>query len=66
MLDQESFVTYLLKALDLLWVWWIVSMAIGLAVLYKQRTGPIATTLLGIYVGIALLIATVRSSFDDS
>jgi Yip1 domain len=52
MLDEASFVTYVLKALDLLYLWWIISMAIGLAVLYKRRTGPIA-----------MLIATVRSSF---
>ncbi len=63
MLDEQSFVTNVLKALDLMFLWWIISMAIGLAVLYKRRTGPVATTLIGVYVCIALLIATVRSSF---
>jgi hypothetical protein len=61
MLDEQSFVTYFLKALDLMFLWWIFSMAIGLAVLYKRRTAPVASTLLGIYVGVALLIAVVRS-----
>ena len=32
-------------------IWWMVSLAIGLGVLYRKRTGPIATTLLAIYVG---------------
>jgi Yip1 domain len=63
MLADDSFATYLLKALDLIILWWLISLAIGLAVLYKRRTGPVATTLIAVYVGIALLIATVRSSF---
>jgi hypothetical protein len=37
------------------------SLAIGLSVLYRKRTGPIATTLLGLYVAIGLIIAAVKS-----
>ena len=33
----------------------------SLGVLYRRRTGPIATTMLGLYVAIALLIAFFRS-----
>jgi len=60
-LDEKSLVTLFLGSIDLFFVWATISLAIGLAVLYKRRTGPIATTLLGIYVVIALVIAFYRS-----
>lgn len=60
-LSDTSFWSYFLGVLDLVWIWWIVSLAIGLAVLYKQRTGPLATLLLGLYGTLALLVAVVRS-----
>ena len=40
----------------------MVSLSIGLGVLYKKRTSPIATTLLTIYVVIALAIALIRTA----
>jgi hypothetical protein len=36
-------------------------LAIGLAVLYRRKTGMIATVLLGVYAVIAVGIATVTS-----
>jgi hypothetical protein len=50
-----------LGAIDLVLVWWIITLSIGLAVLYRRRTGGIAMTLLAIYVVIALIIGYVRS-----
>jgi hypothetical protein len=61
MLEETSFVTQFLSAIDLILVWWIVTISIGLAVLYKRRTGGIATTLLCIYVLFALVIGYARS-----
>jgi hypothetical protein len=61
MLDETSFVTRFLGAIDLVLVWWIITLSIGLAVLYRRRTGGIAMTLLAIYVVIALIIGYVRS-----
>lgn len=61
MLEEGTFTVLLLGAIDLFYVWWLVSLAIGLGVLYRRRTGPIATGLLSIYVAIALLLAVVRS-----
>jgi hypothetical protein len=61
MLDEKSFVTMFLGSIDLFFVWATISLAIGLGVLYRRRTGPIATTLLGIYVVVALVIALFRS-----
>ena len=61
MLEETSFITRFLGAIDLILVWWIFTLAIGLGVLYKRRTGGIATTLLALYVVIALIIGYVRS-----
>ena len=61
MLDETSFVTKFLGAIDLILVWWIVTLSIGLAVMYRRRTGGIATTLLAIYVVFALIVGYARS-----
>jgi hypothetical protein len=61
-LDEASFAARALGAVDLVLVWWLVSLAIGLGVLYRRRTAPIATTLLIIYVAIGLIIAAVKTA----
>jgi hypothetical protein len=62
-LDDASFAARTLGAVDLFLVWWLVSLAIGLGVLYRKRTAPIATRLLVIYVAIGLIIAAVKTAF---
>jgi hypothetical protein len=61
MIDDTSFLGRLLGMVDLFWVWWVFVLAIGLAVLYRRRTQPIATTLFAIYACIALGIAFFTS-----
>jgi hypothetical protein len=61
MLEETNFAVRFLNAIDLFVIWWIVSVAIGLGVLYKRRTGGIAASLLGVYVCIALIVAFWRS-----
>ena len=61
-LDENSFVARLLGSIDLFLIWWSINLAIGLGVLYRRRTGPIATTLLVIYVTIGLVIAAVKTA----
>lgn len=61
MLEETSFVAVLLRSIDLFLLWWMVVLAIGLGVLYRRRTGPIAATFIAIYVVIALLIAVFSS-----
>ncbi len=63
MLEEGAFAYNLLSAIDLFHVWWVMILAIGLAVLWKRPTKPIAVTLYGIHAGIALLFAAVRTSF---
>ena len=60
-LEETSFVNRFLSTIDLFYVWSTFITAVGLGVLYKRRTGPIAMVLFGIYLVIALIIAFVRS-----
>ena len=61
-LDEDSFAAQLLGSIDLFLIWWMVSLAIGCGVCTRRRTGPIATTLLVIYVTIGLLIAVIKTA----
>ena len=61
MFEETSFISVFFRSIDLILVWWLVVIAIGMGVVYKRRTGGIATSLLGVYLVIALLIATLAS-----
>jgi hypothetical protein len=63
MIDEKSFVGRLFGMVDLFIIWWLVVLAIGLGVLYRRRTQPIAIALLAVYAVIALCVAVVMSSF---
>ena len=58
---DNTFVARLLGSIDLFYIWWLTNLAIGLGVLFKHRTAPIAATMLVVYGAIALTIAAVRS-----
>lgn len=58
-LDESSIVARFLGAIDLFLVWWLLVLAMGLAVLHRRRTAPIFWSFMGIYVVIALVIALV-------
>ena len=47
--------------IDLFIIWWLIVLAIGLAVLYRRRTQPIAMSLLAIYAVIAVIVAAIMS-----
>jgi Yip1 domain len=61
-LDENSFAARALGSVDLFLLWWAVSVSIGLGVLYKKRTGPIALTLIALYVGIGIVIAAIKTA----
>jgi hypothetical protein len=65
-LDENSFLARFLASIDLFQIWWIVILAIGFGVLYRKRTGPIATTMMLVYVTIALIIAAIRSALSGA
>jgi hypothetical protein len=57
MLDESSFLARFLGTIDLFIVWWVVILSIGLAVLFKRKTGPIAAGLFIVYGVIAVIVA---------
>ena len=61
-IEDNTLPARLLGSIDLVYVWWMVNLAIGLGVLYRRRTGPIAIGILAIYFVIALAVAVVRSA----
>ena len=60
MLPEKSFAAQFLGLIDLFLIWQLVVLSIGLAVLYRRRTQPIATALLVVYAIIAVIVAFVR------
>ena len=66
MLDENSFVAQFLGMIDLFMVWYVLVLAIGLAVLYRRRTQPIAISLFALYGVIAIVVALVKVSFGGS
>jgi len=63
-LEENSFMARLLGSLDLFQIWGLLSLAIGLGVLYKRKTAPIATTLFLVYFVIVAVIAAVRTALS--
>jgi hypothetical protein len=61
-LDEGTFPGRLAGSIDLFYVWWVVNLSIGLGVLYKRRTAPIAAGMLAVYFVIALAVAAIRSA----
>jgi len=66
MLPEDSFFAYLLGAIDVFLIWWVFVLAIGLGVMYKRRTQPVAIMLFVIYAVIAVIIAGVRTYMGGS
>jgi hypothetical protein len=62
MLDESGFLAKFLGSIDLIRVWWIIVLSIGLSVLYKRKSAPIAATLFVIYGVIAVAWAAFQAS----
>ena len=61
MLPEHSFGASLLGAIDVFLIWYIIVLSIGLGVLYRRRTQPIAISLFSVYAVIAIVIAVIKS-----
>jgi hypothetical protein len=66
MVDDAGFFGRLLGWIDLFGIWWIASLAIGLGVLYKRGSWPIAAVILALYVLLALAAAGVMVAFSGA
>jgi hypothetical protein len=61
MIPEQSFVGHLMGAIDIFLLWYVLVLAMGLAVLYRRRTQPIAISLFAVYAVIAIGIAVFKS-----
>jgi hypothetical protein len=61
-LEDTSFAARFLGSIDLIFIWWMLSVAIGFGVLYRKRTAPIAATMFVIYAAIGLIIAAIKTA----
>lgn len=61
MVDSKSFIGRVLAMTDLFLLWYLLVLAIGLAVLYRRRTQPIALSLYAVYAIGVLVIAAIMS-----
>lgn len=59
--DEASPVARLLGAIDLFVVWWLVVLAIGVAVLYRRPAGRLALTFLGLYAAVAAALTVAMA-----
>jgi Yip1 domain len=66
MLAENSFAGRLLGMVDVFLIWYIVVLAIGLAVLYRRRTQPIAISLLTVYAVIAVAVALIKNRMGSA
>jgi hypothetical protein len=54
----------LLGTLDLLVVWWLVVLAIGLGVLYRRSARPLMFAFVGLYLGVAVVLTVATAVLD--
>lgn len=59
--DEGSFLGGFLGVIDLVYVWWLFVLAIGLGVLYRRRTQPIFLALLSVYALIACAVGAYKA-----
>jgi hypothetical protein len=61
MLPERSFAANLAAAVDVFQIWWIITLAIGLGVLYRRKTSSIAT---GLFIVWAIIVACASYFFS--
>ena len=63
-IDDATFLGRLFSTIDLFQVWGTLSVAIGLGVLYKRRTAPIAISLFAVFFVIVAAVAALRTALS--
>jgi hypothetical protein len=64
--DPGSAVARFLGLVDLFVVWWLIMLAMGIAVLYRRRLRGVALLFIGVYVGLALLLSSAMAVLGGS
>ena len=65
-LDETSVIARFLGIIDLFLIWWLIVLAIGIAVLYRRKAGAIFASFMGVYVAIAAIVAIVMRAIAGS
>jgi Yip1 domain len=65
-LPEGSFLARLFGMVDVFWVWWLMVLAIGLAVCYRKKTRSVAVALFSVYGVIALAFAAIMAMRSSS
>jgi Yip1-like protein len=65
-LDAASFVGRFVGALDIFVLWWVVLLAIGVGILYGRQARSVAAAFLGVYAGLALLLAAAMTALGGT
>lgn len=65
-LDAASLAGRFVAALDVFVLWWAVLLAIGLSVVYGREARRLAAAFLGVYAGVALLIAVTMTALGGT
>ncbi len=66
MLAEGSFAGRLAGMIDLFLIWWVFVLAVGVAVLYRRRTQPVAVSLFAVYGVIAVAAAAIMTALGGS
>ena len=65
-LDAASFAGRFVAALDVFVLWWLVLLAIGVGVLYGRQARALTAAFLGVYAGVALLLAVTMTALGGT
>ena len=65
-LDASSFAGRFVGALDVFVLWWVVLLAIGVGVLYGRQARTVTAAFLGVYAGLALLLAATMTALGGT
>jgi hypothetical protein len=64
--DAASFAGRFVGALDVFVLWWVVLLAIGVGMLYGRQARSVAAAFLGVYAGLALLLAVTMNALGGT
>ena len=65
-LDATSFAGRFVGTLDVFVLWWVVLLAIGVGILYGRQARSLAAAFLGVYAGLALLLAVTMTALGGT
>jgi len=65
-LDAASFAGRFVGALDVFVIWWVVLVGIGVGILYGRPARSLSAAFLGVYAGLALLVAVTMTALGGT